>query len=217
MDRWLGKLEASNWLTHVKEILTTACLAAQCIDRYVCLASLVRSLMEQLAQPLKQWRQVSTCSDRDCCASVKGQRSVEWCCEICWCKRILAIWSLGFVLVSCFPQDNSHLPSVSFRLRIPLSIGNVHYYGVSHLYFGFSSQGRCISVDSWDRRNWFHIAGDFSGPDHPGTKKQDHPRLWGPDRERVAAGEDAAGEEWEDCRGGVGGLPGIGIKSRWWG
>ncbi|XP_052327609.1 LOW QUALITY PROTEIN: myotubularin-related protein 9-like [Oncorhynchus keta] len=33
MDRWLSKLEASNWQTHVKEILTTACLAAQCIDR----------------------------------------------------------------------------------------------------------------------------------------------------------------------------------------
>uniref|UniRef100_A0A6I8N306 Myotubularin-related protein 9 n=1 Tax=Ornithorhynchus anatinus TaxID=9258 RepID=A0A6I8N306_ORNAN len=33
MDRWLSKLEASNWLTHVKEILTTACLAAQCLDR----------------------------------------------------------------------------------------------------------------------------------------------------------------------------------------
>lgn len=33
MDRWLSKLEASNWLTHVKETLTTACLAAQCIDR----------------------------------------------------------------------------------------------------------------------------------------------------------------------------------------
>uniref|UniRef100_A0A3B4AYU5 Myotubularin-related protein 9 n=1 Tax=Periophthalmus magnuspinnatus TaxID=409849 RepID=A0A3B4AYU5_9GOBI len=32
MDRWLSKLEASNWQTHVKEILTTACLAAQCID-----------------------------------------------------------------------------------------------------------------------------------------------------------------------------------------
>ncbi|KAM4679156.1 myotubularin-related protein 9 isoform 5-T6 [Amazona ochrocephala] len=33
MDRWLSKLEASNWLTHIKEILTAACLAAQCIDR----------------------------------------------------------------------------------------------------------------------------------------------------------------------------------------
>lgn len=33
MDRWLSKLEASNWLTHVKETLTTACLVAQCIDR----------------------------------------------------------------------------------------------------------------------------------------------------------------------------------------
>lgn len=35
MDRWLSKLEASNWQTNVKEILTTACLAAQCIDRSV--------------------------------------------------------------------------------------------------------------------------------------------------------------------------------------
>lgn len=33
MDRWLSKLEASSWQTNVKEILTTACLAAQCIDR----------------------------------------------------------------------------------------------------------------------------------------------------------------------------------------
>uniref|UniRef100_A0A8C2D7F2 Myotubularin-related protein 9 n=1 Tax=Cyprinus carpio TaxID=7962 RepID=A0A8C2D7F2_CYPCA len=33
MDRWLSKLEASNWQSKVKEILTTACLAAQCIDR----------------------------------------------------------------------------------------------------------------------------------------------------------------------------------------
>ncbi|XP_041105820.1 myotubularin-related protein 9-like isoform X1 [Polyodon spathula] len=33
MDRWLSKLEASNWLSNIKEILTTACLAAQCIDR----------------------------------------------------------------------------------------------------------------------------------------------------------------------------------------
>ncbi|TRY62491.1 hypothetical protein DNTS_033290, partial [Danionella cerebrum] len=33
VERWLSKLEASNWQSHVKEILTTACLAAQCIDR----------------------------------------------------------------------------------------------------------------------------------------------------------------------------------------
>ncbi|XP_032877261.1 myotubularin-related protein 9 [Amblyraja radiata] len=33
MDRWLSKLEASSWLSHIKEILTTACLAAQCVDR----------------------------------------------------------------------------------------------------------------------------------------------------------------------------------------
>ncbi|XP_069751173.1 myotubularin-related protein 9-like isoform X2 [Narcine bancroftii] len=33
IDRWLSKLEASKWLSHVKVILTTACLAAQCVDR----------------------------------------------------------------------------------------------------------------------------------------------------------------------------------------
>nr|XP_028594854.1 myotubularin-related protein 9-like isoform X2 [Podarcis muralis] len=33
MDRWLSKLEASKWLYHVKEALSTACLAAQCMDR----------------------------------------------------------------------------------------------------------------------------------------------------------------------------------------
>ncbi|KAM7331006.1 LOW QUALITY PROTEIN: hypothetical protein ACRRTK_010195 [Alexandromys fortis] len=35
MDRWLGKLKTSNWLTHIKEILTTAyCLSGgPCIDR----------------------------------------------------------------------------------------------------------------------------------------------------------------------------------------
>ncbi|XP_077193530.1 myotubularin-related protein 9-like isoform X2 [Paroedura picta] len=33
MDRWLAKLEASKWLSHVKEALNTACLAAQCLDR----------------------------------------------------------------------------------------------------------------------------------------------------------------------------------------
>ncbi|XP_053254967.1 myotubularin-related protein 9-like isoform X3 [Podarcis raffonei] len=33
MDRWLSKLEASKWLYHVKEALSTACLVAQCMDR----------------------------------------------------------------------------------------------------------------------------------------------------------------------------------------
>ncbi|XP_007902502.1 myotubularin-related protein 9 isoform X2 [Callorhinchus milii] len=33
IDRWLNKMEASKWLSHVKTILTTACLAAQCVER----------------------------------------------------------------------------------------------------------------------------------------------------------------------------------------
>uniref|UniRef100_A0A8C2SLG8 Myotubularin-related protein 9-like n=1 Tax=Coturnix japonica TaxID=93934 RepID=A0A8C2SLG8_COTJA len=33
MDRWLGRLESCRWLSHVKAALSTACLAAQCLDR----------------------------------------------------------------------------------------------------------------------------------------------------------------------------------------
>ncbi|XP_048358411.1 myotubularin-related protein 9-like isoform X2 [Sphaerodactylus townsendi] len=33
MDRWLTKLEASKWLSHVKMALNTACVAAQCLER----------------------------------------------------------------------------------------------------------------------------------------------------------------------------------------
>lgn len=31
-DRWLTKLENSNWLFHIKEALATACMVAQIID-----------------------------------------------------------------------------------------------------------------------------------------------------------------------------------------
>ncbi|XP_071116669.1 myotubularin-related protein 9-like isoform X2 [Haliotis cracherodii] len=33
MDKWLSKFESSNWLTHVKDILTCACVVAQCVDK----------------------------------------------------------------------------------------------------------------------------------------------------------------------------------------
>lgn len=33
MDKWLLKLESSAWLTHIKDILTTACVVAQCMDK----------------------------------------------------------------------------------------------------------------------------------------------------------------------------------------
>ncbi|KAM6314049.1 LOW QUALITY PROTEIN: myotubularin-related protein 9-like [Podargus strigoides] len=33
MDRWLNRLESCRWLSHVKAALSTACLAAQCVDR----------------------------------------------------------------------------------------------------------------------------------------------------------------------------------------
>ncbi|XP_013789413.1 myotubularin-related protein 9-like isoform X1 [Limulus polyphemus] len=33
VDKWLSKLESSGWLSHVKDILTCACLVAQCLDK----------------------------------------------------------------------------------------------------------------------------------------------------------------------------------------
>ncbi|XP_066420978.1 myotubularin-related protein 9-like isoform X1 [Molothrus aeneus] len=36
MERWLGRLDSSRWLGHVKAALSTACLAAQCLDREGC-------------------------------------------------------------------------------------------------------------------------------------------------------------------------------------
>ena len=33
MDKWLSKLDSSGWLTHIKDALTCACVAAQCIDK----------------------------------------------------------------------------------------------------------------------------------------------------------------------------------------
>ena len=32
-DKWMSRLTVSSWLTHVKDILTCGCLAAQCIER----------------------------------------------------------------------------------------------------------------------------------------------------------------------------------------
>ncbi|KAF7490996.1 Myotubularin-related protein 9 [Sarcoptes scabiei] len=33
IDKWLSKLEASGWLSHVKDVLSSACLVAQCLDQ----------------------------------------------------------------------------------------------------------------------------------------------------------------------------------------
>ncbi|XP_071959434.1 myotubularin-related protein 9-like isoform X1 [Antedon mediterranea] len=33
MDKWLTRLESCSWLDHVKELLTTSCLTAQCVDK----------------------------------------------------------------------------------------------------------------------------------------------------------------------------------------
>ncbi|XP_060516883.1 myotubularin-related protein 9 [Cylas formicarius] len=32
-DKWLSRVESSHWLTHVQNILSTACLVAQCLDK----------------------------------------------------------------------------------------------------------------------------------------------------------------------------------------
>lgn len=33
MDKWLSRLEASGWLSHIKSVLTCACFVAQCLDQ----------------------------------------------------------------------------------------------------------------------------------------------------------------------------------------
>ena len=33
MDRWLSRVESCCWLGHIKDSLTCACVAAQCIDK----------------------------------------------------------------------------------------------------------------------------------------------------------------------------------------
>ncbi|GAB6019226.1 Carrier protein, mitochondrial [Chamberlinius hualienensis] len=33
VDRWLSRLETSNWISHVKDVLDCACLVAQCVDK----------------------------------------------------------------------------------------------------------------------------------------------------------------------------------------
>ena len=32
-DKWLSRLDACGWLSHVKDALTCACVAAQCVDK----------------------------------------------------------------------------------------------------------------------------------------------------------------------------------------
>jgi len=32
-DKWLSRLDACGWLTHIKDALTCACVAAQCVDK----------------------------------------------------------------------------------------------------------------------------------------------------------------------------------------
>lgn len=33
MDKWLSKLDASGWMSYIKDAITCACVAAQCIDK----------------------------------------------------------------------------------------------------------------------------------------------------------------------------------------
>ncbi|KAH9426966.1 Myotubularin- protein 9 [Dermatophagoides pteronyssinus] len=33
MDKWLSRLETSGWLSHIKDVLSSACLVAQCLDQ----------------------------------------------------------------------------------------------------------------------------------------------------------------------------------------
>jgi len=36
MDKWLSRLESSNWMSHIRDTLNCACLVAQCLDQVGC-------------------------------------------------------------------------------------------------------------------------------------------------------------------------------------
>lgn len=50
MDKWLSRLDASNWMSHVKDTLDCACLVAQCLDKVssMTFASCFSSLRSQV-------------------------------------------------------------------------------------------------------------------------------------------------------------------------
>lgn len=133
MDRWLSKLEASSWQTHVKEILTTACLAAQCIDRSgnkVCLLNMKNKSSIFINEKMTVLRSESdTLSSR--------WQTVIMCVCACLCV----------------------------------------------------CQGGGVSAGSRYRGDRLHPAGDLLGSDHPWSGLQDHQRLPGTGRARVAPGE----------------------------
>ena len=45
MDKWLSKIESCGWLSHVKDVLSSACLVAQCLDQegidFLCKGALI--------------------------------------------------------------------------------------------------------------------------------------------------------------------------------
>ena len=55
VDRWLSRLDACNWLGHIKDVLTTACVAAQCLDRFVHLENASLSLPLMVPFQLHLW------------------------------------------------------------------------------------------------------------------------------------------------------------------
>jgi hypothetical protein len=114
------------------------------------------------------------------------------------------MWNLGLIIILFFSQENlssiqclietlnptgqSRIHKTEIFYQVFIISGVLTMLGVSHLCSGFSYQGRSIHIDSWNRRNWFHTAGDIPRPNHLGTKKQDYPWIWGTGRERVATG-----------------------------
>ena len=71
MDKWLSKLESSNWLTHVKDVLTCSCVAAQCVDkegRYSFNLEMIPRICMNFRKLslLRVWHQSLTCTDIVC-------------------------------------------------------------------------------------------------------------------------------------------------------
>ncbi|KAG8123014.1 hypothetical protein E2320_018396 [Naja naja] len=94
MDRWLSKLEASNWLTHIKEILTTACLEGASVlihgtegtDSTLQVTSLAQIILDPRCRTIRgfealierEWRQAGHPFQQRCAQSAYSNSKQKW-------------------------------------------------------------------------------------------------------------------------------------------
>ena len=121
MDKWMSRLESSGWLSHVKEVLTTACLVAQCVDReskYTIspsLSNLTTLPSFSLPSPPSQWE--SRWVDfiyQDGLVECEISTDCSMPCDSVWIEKVHSIPSLP-----PFSPFHPSLPSLLLSLLFP--------------------------------------------------------------------------------------------------